>query len=193
MTRRENAQHRRPSRRRSRPLILVVCGAERTEPQYFAGLRDSLNSRAVDIVINLQSKAPAQVVEHAAAFARHSPRDFDEIWCVVDVDEFDLDSTIRTARRSGIKLAVSNPCFELWLLLHHEDCRTSLPGFKSALGRLQKYVPNYDKARLDFAFFTSGVPKAVIRAKALDPSGIQYKRNPSTGMWRLVEKMTEFQ
>ena len=48
-TRRENTQHRRPPVRRSRPLVLAVCGAKCTEPQYFRSLRDGLRSRAVDI------------------------------------------------------------------------------------------------------------------------------------------------
>lgn len=29
----------------------------------------------------------------------------------------------REARRRGVRLAVSSPCFELWLLLHHTDRR----------------------------------------------------------------------
>ncbi|SDD65442.1 RloB family protein [Actinokineospora iranica] len=32
-----------------------------------------------------------------------------------------LDQAMRLAREHDIKLAVSNPCFELWLILHHAD------------------------------------------------------------------------
>src|SRR5262249_19864713 len=140
MTLRDNAQRRRPPRRRSRPLALIVCGAKCTEPQYFAGLRDSMHSRAIDIVITQQAKAPAQVVQHAVTFAQHSTKDFDEIWCVVDVDEFDLESAVRTAQQHGVELAVSNPCFEFWLLLHHDDCRAVLADCTAAHRRLQKHV-----------------------------------------------------
>lgn len=191
MTRRENAQHRRPPRRRSRPLILIVCGARCTEPQYFAGLRDTLRSPAVDIRIAQQAKAPAQVVQYASSFARRSVQDFDEIWCVVDVDHFELEEAIGLARQHGIELAVSNPCFELWLLLHHDDCRAALNDCTAARHRLLKQLPNYDKTRLDFAPFASSVVKATMRAKALDPSGTNHERNPSTSVWRLAEKMTE--
>lgn len=191
MTRRENSRRRRPPRRESRPLVLVVCGAECTERQYLAGLRDNSGSRAVDMVIKQQAKAPVQVVGYASNFAERSVEDFDEVWCVVDVDEFDMDPAIRAARQDGVKLAVSNPCFELWLLLHHEDCRRTLPQCADVHRILKKYVSCHDKTRPDFAHFKDGVARAVERAKVLDPEGTRHERNPSTNVWRLIEKMME--
>src|SRR5262249_54286422 len=177
MTRRENTQRRRPPVRRSHPLVLVVCGAKCTEPQYFRSLRNSLHSRAVDIVLTHKPKAPLQVVEYASAYVKRSNREFDEIWCVVDVDEFDLEPTVQLARRFGVKLAVSNPCFELWLLLHFEDSRGRLSQCDAAHKQVVKYVPGYDKTRLDFGCFERGVADAVQRAKALDPSGGRFELN----------------
>ena len=50
---------------------------------------------------------------------RRADRDFDEIWCVFDTDAHEnLPHAIEEARQSGIAVAVSNPCFELWLVLH---------------------------------------------------------------------------
>ena len=129
--------------------------------------------------------------KYAVAYAERSAKDFDEVWCVVDVDEFDLSSTFQVARRSGVKLAVSNPCFELWLLLHHEDYHGRLEQCAAAYRRVKKHVPAYDKTRLDFEQFECGVTHAVQRAKELDPNGVGHDRNPSTGVWRLVERMTE--
>jgi hypothetical protein len=42
--RREAVQRRRPSGRDSRRTILVYCGAARTEPDYFNGLKSSLRT-----------------------------------------------------------------------------------------------------------------------------------------------------
>jgi hypothetical protein len=50
-------------------------------------------------------------------------------------------------------------------------------------------VPGYDKARLVFADYARGVDDAVARAKRLDPDGVGYQRNPSTSVWRLVERI----
>ncbi|MFL6141746.1 MAG: RloB family protein [Labedaea sp.] len=53
------------------------------------------------------------LVDHAAAWCDRQADDFDEIWCVVDVDQFDLAAATSLARDRGIRLAVSNPCFEV--------------------------------------------------------------------------------
>ncbi|MFT7647504.1 MAG: hypothetical protein ACI8Y4_002253 [Candidatus Poriferisodalaceae bacterium] len=48
--------------------------------------------------------------------------DFDEIWCVFDTDEHpNLEQAVAEAADSNIRTARSNPCFELWLVLHVAD------------------------------------------------------------------------
>lgn len=168
-------------------MMLVVCGADCTEPQYLRGLRDHVANRAVDLKILTKGRAPEQVVDYARKVRDNSERDFEEVWCVVDVDEFDISAAKEVARVEKIGLAVSNPCFELWLLLHHADCRTHLASYDAVLLRLRKHVPQYNKTELDFADYVSGVDTAVIRAKDLHPDGTNYTRNPSTNVWRLVE------
>ncbi|HWB34626.1 MAG TPA: RloB family protein [Rugosimonospora sp.] len=187
MPRRESSDRRRPATRTPRPRILVVCGAAKTEDQYLRGLRQSVDDRAVDIQLKSRPRAPAQVVEHASRL--NASDDFDEVWCVIDVDDFDIPSAVTAARRVGIELAVSNPCFELWLLLHHEDRRAYLQDYRAVLVRLRKYVPGYDKTELSFADFAGGVQAAIDRARALEPTGTDHQINPSTSMWRLAGKI----
>jgi hypothetical protein len=182
---RESRLDRPGPRRSARARLLVVLGSDRTERQYFAGLRDSLNNRAVDIQILGRPKSPVQVVEYASK----QRGDFDEAWCVVDVDRFDIPAAIQAARRARVELVVSNPCFELWLLLHHEDHRAALTDCVATLRRLRRHLPRYDKARLDFADFAKTVPDAIARAKALDAAATGPLQNPSTSVWRLVEKI----
>jgi hypothetical protein len=129
---------------------------------------------------------PVSLVRHAARLAGHRREEFGEVWCVVDVDQFDITAAGHEAARHGIQLAVSNPCFELWLLLHHEGCTAYLDGYPAVVQRLRKHVPTYDKARLRFGAFADGVNAAVKRARSLDPG-----RNPSTDMWRLVERIVK--
>jgi hypothetical protein len=129
---------------------------------------------------------PISLVRHAARLAGHRGEKFEHIWCVVDVDQFDIATAEREAARHGVELAVSNPCFELWLLLHFEDCTAHLDGYPGAVQRLRRHVPAYDKTRLNFRDLANGVPAAVKRAKGLDP-----ERNPSSGVWRLVERVME--
>ncbi|MGW6281706.1 RloB family protein [Kribbella sp. NPDC055071] len=118
-----------------------------------------------------------------SAIAVRSADEFDEVWCVFDVDDFDIEPATREARRAGLELAVSDPCFELWLLLHHEDCRAFQNGYKDVVRSLQKHVGGYDKTKLAFADYAGGVTAATVRAEKLGESG-----NPSTGMWRLATR-----
>ncbi|MEU8244514.1 RloB family protein [Actinoplanes missouriensis] len=188
MSRRENADRRGRSRRPARPRLLVVCGAARTEEQYLQGLRDSIPNRAVDIAILKRPKDPAEVVRYAVQHARRATGDFDEIWCVFDVDEFDIRPAQAEARRHDVHLGISNPCFEFWLLLHHDDCRNHLTGYQQVVTRLRRFVPRYDKAELRFGDYAGGVQDAVTRARRLD-RGPETCDNPSTGVWRLAERI----
>ena len=174
--------------RAPRRQILVFTGGLRTEPAYLTGLIRHSGQLGVAVTVKSKGLDPRQLVHHAAAFVRRSQELFDEVWCVVDVDEFDIDAAVTEARRAGVTIAVSNPCFELWLLLHHAECRGYRAGYEDVVVRLKKHVPGYDKARLAFTDYAAGVGAAVRRAEELgDDHGV----NPSTGMWRLVSTITE--
>ena len=105
---------------------------------------------------------------------------------MVDTDEFDIPATARLADELGVELAVSNPCFELWLLLHFTDHRGAARRFDELLPKLIKHVAGYDKSRVEFADYDEGVEVAVERARALDPTARGHARNPSTGVWKPV-------
>lgn len=51
---------------------------------------------------------------------------WDQVWAVVDKDKHhDFESSIKKCQNVGIGAAYSNPCFELWLILH--DCELDMP------------------------------------------------------------------
>lgn len=158
----------------------MCCG--QTEKAYLDGLRRLTPS--VTLKPEVKVGSPVQLVRHAQKRRERDPAGFDEFWCVVDVDDFDIDEAVVAARLARISLAVSNPCFELWLILHFNDCTAGLSGAKEAMARLRKCLPNYEKGGLDFASFAGRVADATERAKSLEATGLA---NPSTGVWRLVE------
>ncbi len=189
MIRRENSSSRRAPTRTPRPRILIVCGAQRTEPDYFTALKGNFRNPAVIVKIIAKPKDPDAVVGYASQIWKESPGDYDEVWCVLDVDHFCFDRAIPAARERKIDLAISNPCFELWLLLHCAQIAAPIPNAQDALFRLCKLVPGYDKSSLSFPDFSSGVRNAIERAKKLDPGSDGWSGNPSTGVWRLVERI----
>lgn len=165
----------------------MVCGGARTEPDYFAGLLRARRNPAVNVKVIDEARDPDSVIRYASGYADRSPTGFDQIWCVLDVDEFSFRAAVPAARRSGIRLAVSNPCFEVWLLLHHADVSGELANAQAAITKLVRHVPGYCKTRLRFEDFAAGVEAAVTRGRVLYAEGEGIGPNPSTGVWRLVE------
>ncbi|HZM78073.1 MAG TPA: RloB family protein [Candidatus Limnocylindrales bacterium] len=183
--RRDPSVSRKQWSRKPEQRVLIVCGALKTETAYFSGLRELLNPHAVDIEVVKHPKSPEAVV----VFARdHCDRDdFDSAWCVVDVDHYEregkrITEAFALADAAEISLAVSNPCFEYWLLLHHDDCGAPFLRCDEVSLRLPKVVGGYDKRRLRFSDFMNGLEDAVKRAKQRDPTGRDHAANPSSGV-----------
>jgi hypothetical protein len=157
----------------------------------------------VQVEIDSQGDVPVKLVERAvkrksqADLKAHRLQDeflrYNEVWCVFDVDEHSHLAKVRDqAQRNDIHLAISNPCFELWALLHLSD-HTAFVTRKEAKSLLLRHLPRFRKA-LPFARLHPGYLTAVRRAKELDrqrekandPGG-----NPSTGVHRLTERIRE--
>jgi len=186
------------------PLILVVCEGEVTEPQYVEGFRLAHGATTVRVHVEAPGGDPRALVEAAARMrdeaARRARREgdqnlaYDEVWCVFDVDEHArLESARALAGAENVELAVSNPCFELWLLLHLADQNAHVE-VKRVSTLLRKHLPRYDK-HVRFQDVASGYDDAVRRAEALDRRHAERGTegaNPSTGIYRLTERIRKF-
>ncbi|QWF77061.1 RloB family protein [Amycolatopsis sp. CA-230715] len=188
MTRRENSDRRRRAFRAPRLSLLVVCGAAATEPAYFEGLKRARRNPAVTVKVKAKPGGPEGVVKYAAGMRDRAAGTHDEVWCVLDVDEYDLCKAVSAASRLKVNLAISNPCFEFWLLLHFEACAAPLTCYNDVEKRLRKHLPEYDKSALRFEDYAQGVDNAVERARG-SGLGAEHERNPATGVWALVEKI----
>ncbi|WP_376700114.1 RloB family protein [Actinoalloteichus hoggarensis] len=98
------------------------------------------------------------------------------------------DDALHYVRRNEMDIAVSTPCFELWLLLHFGD-QHAYPTAKQAERALRRHLPGYaKKAAPDFPVEAHVI--AVDRARRTLPSGASGD-NPSTSVWRLLDVITE--
>jgi hypothetical protein len=176
---------RRIDVRSQRRTLLVVTNGERTERDYFDALK-----LEPWVIVTLRVKFERGTAENAVTKAIRvlNNDEYDAVWAVCDVDEEDVSKAIRWAENSEVELALSAPCFEVWLILHNS---AKCPGFNNAAQAdafLQRLVPTWDKANLRFSDFQDGVAIAVERAKRL---GEPPHANPSTAVWRLVESIAE--
>ncbi|MBN2494887.1 MAG: RloB domain-containing protein [Deltaproteobacteria bacterium] len=198
-------RRRRPARRAAwrdpKPRILCVCEGLKTEPQYLKAFTRHCKNPRVSVEIDAGQGVPRTLVERAkqrkinaeeqAKRQRDDNLAFDQVWCVCDVDEHPkLHEARMMARDNGIELAISNPCFELWLILHFRES----PGPQTRdqmTDILKKHLPDYDKS-VDFAQVRNGYEEAVARASRLDKMAEEdgeMGRNPTTGAWRLTESI----
>lgn len=205
-TGRHRNRTRRPGRRKPfrepKPIILVVCEGEATEPEYINALCKAFHNSRVTVKVASEHGVPLSLVKIAKDYkfrkADEARRErdeniaYDSVWVVFDRDDHpNVPDALTMARDNGIEVAMSNPSFELWLLLHFRDS----PGMQSrdVMARmLRTFISDYDK-HIEWLHFASGYPEAVGRAKRLDyaaDADRDHGRNPTTGVYKLAEEIT---
>ena len=113
--------------RRRRPIreaydrVLIVCEGSKTEPAYLSELVDRHKLSTANVVVIGSGSDPRALVKRAKTLRQAERRDdrYDRVYCVFDRDQHaQFDSASDEARRDGMQLARSWPCFEFWLVLH---------------------------------------------------------------------------
>ncbi|MCP2333134.1 MULTISPECIES: RloB family protein [Actinoalloteichus] len=175
--------------RNERRRILVVTEGKVTEPTYLTELRRRLRATGVSVsVVPGKHSDPSRVVDTARTQrdnAKRAGEAFDSVWCVVDVDDHrGLADAIRDASRARLKVAVSNPCFEIWLLWHCED-QTGAISSKALRKRVERYL---DGKRL-LPTFPYGAWGEACRRAAMDNPAVP-PANPGSGVGELVIEMS---
>jgi hypothetical protein len=133
--------------------ILILCEGEKTEPNYFNGIKaahkHSLTATRI-VVHNTKKNTAKELVAEAISMRRAGIREmnpYDEIWVVVDRDGYSKHpESIDRARSTNIKIAFSSPCFEYWYLLHFQFTTKLISDGKEMCKELCKHIPNYDKS-----------------------------------------------
>lgn len=205
--RRRSGDHglrRRVGIRRPRKTILVFCEGERTEPEYLNAVKMLPSVRetaSIDLRIEAARgrSAPRTLVSTAVAARQRAieeDAEIDEFWCVFDVEwprnHPYLKQAIRDATSSGIQVAVSNPCFELWLILHFQDCGPWLTSAQAS--RIRKQLDGSNDKGVDPNKYMEKMSEAARRAIRLDQrhkkDGTRFpQNNPSSGMHRLISTL----
>jgi hypothetical protein len=111
-------------------LVVIAVEGQKTEPQYFRMLQQEFGSRIkLEIVADNQHKSsPKYVLERLLLVKKKLDlKDDDVCWMVIDVDGNSkiLPKIFKEAKCNDCKIAISNPCFEIWLALHRGDIKIS--------------------------------------------------------------------
>lgn len=201
MTSRPADRGRRISDSAKRHQLLIFAEGAQTEPVYFTNwFRIYREHIIVTMAPHRHTTTPMELVRRAIgqrAFdvkeAKRGRGDaYDEYWCVFDVDVHpNLPEALQLAAAEGVKVALSNPCIELWLILHfhsqtayltREDAERESEkilgcGKTPSSAALERLVTNYGAAK----YHAQGLDRMHDRNDAPPNS------NPSSGVWRLVD------
>jgi hypothetical protein len=147
---------------------------------------------AFQIQLSREHGSPVQIVN--AALGHVDDDEVDQVWCVFDVEwpqaHPSLGEAVAVAESGGVLLAISNPCFELWLELHHQD----VWGFQSTdeSVRARAALDGADGKGLGAFDYPAARWDAVRRARLLEDRHAEDRKvspadNPSSGVFRLIE------
>lgn len=128
--RRGLAHGRKKQTRAKRKRHLIVSNGRVTETEYFNFLinemdvRGSVRYRHIDgDPLKVVKQVSRELESDKKAGKAGEIEELSSAWIVVDSDEFrNLAKAEREAMTKGIKLAISNPCFEVWLIDHVSPC-----------------------------------------------------------------------
>jgi RloB-like protein len=181
---RETSLPRRVGYREQQSTVLIATNGHSTERKYLTALKSEPWVQRGKVIVVFENGSPLEVVR--GAYRRRNAEDYDAAWAVCDVDTYSTDGPTREASRNEVHLLWSNPCFEVWLILHKANCTAYLENADKCIAKLESIIGEWDKTKLDFSIFRDGIDDAVRRAKELgDPPAA----NPSTAVWRLIEAL----
>lgn len=123
---------RKSSARKVKSKIYIFCEGEKTEPNYIRAYIDAFHPTCTRLkeaekpvnIQNTRKNTPKQLVDVAAKFAKSLDFDLDQVWVMYDREaiskysDADHMKAWQQASKQNINVALSNVCFEYWLLLH---------------------------------------------------------------------------
>jgi hypothetical protein len=144
---------RKPASREPKTRFTIFCEGKNTEPAYLAAIRRIHPDSIIDIDIIPEAGVPYTQAQSAIRVAtergffkkrKESFERNDQFWVVFDRDDHPrFEESVALCEAKKIHAARSNPCFELWLILHYQDY--DKPSDRHQVqSHLQTIDPKYD-------------------------------------------------
>lgn len=200
------------SRRRQREVfkkVLIVCEGKETEINYFNNFKQELRNNNIKVIpVHLDHTNADGIVNDAIDKMKDpgNPVSIDEgdsVWCVFDSDKNSIEQlgrAIGLANQHKIKIAFSNPCFEVWYLIHFQYSTAPLANCNAVIAKF-KDIPelqNYEKTRCIYQSLKALQETAITNAdnlitfhKGLNHQQLSKDSDPSTGVHKLVKYLNE--
>ena len=193
---------RKSPKEKTKPVYLVVCeGKNKTEKLYL----NNYNKRCSDYILKLESSEdtdPESMLEICMYYIDKydiSTLDGDKVFCLMDLDNSKKKITLvkqLLSQYPDVQIITSNPCFEIWFLLHFTN-KISSRTQNSVINELKKHIKNYEKSK-DVYKCTKEIrentmialDRAYEKNKQYESSNINIldsNANPNTEVYKLID------
>jgi hypothetical protein len=172
---------RQPKGKEIRPTFFVFCEGK-TEQAYIKYVR-SRYRLPIEVVVKIRgSGINRRFIDRCKKDKTTHPKD--RTFLIYDYDVPEIADKLKKIGK--VDLLFSNPCFELWYLLHYQSQTAELTT-EECVSKLMNHMRSYQKGALDNQLKDKLLENkniAVSRAKSLPGFA-----NPSTDVYRFVEEL----
>ncbi len=196
-------------------IIVLAFEGNNTEEIYFEEFKDSEIFDDALIFLHLLKRpkddtnsAPNHVFKKLKKEAKdeYNFKDTDELWMIIDTDRWkNIQEIISECKnQKNMFVAVSNPCFEFWLLLHikniseysQDEQELILKNSKVTKNKnyidikIAEIIGSYNKSNPRPELFLPTIEMAISQAKALNYNNEDYpKLSLGSHVYKVIEKL----
>ena len=193
-----------------RTVFFVAMEGSVTERKYFDALIKAYNLRNVRLLKKSRTRSsPLDVVKRLEKQLGNRTNDHSDAlderyWAVFDTDRRPIEtlqSVSKRAAKKNICIAASNPCFEIWLMLHQGavadfsglEGSAATGGCDKVVEFLKRHVDrNYDKSNYDASKYIEHIANAIKNANASDSKNTEaWMKNVSSRVYKLVQSIID--
>ncbi|MEM9920956.1 MAG: RloB family protein [Bacteroidota bacterium] len=199
MPRKTNRSYKKGAPHRDARLIIIATEGAKREKEYFEFLVHGNQRVKVRVLAPTDEdegkSAPRWVMNRAAKYVdKFGLSEEDQLWLVIDLDKWALDQVHEIAQecveRKGWNIAISNPCFEVWLFLHYATINKTE---SQTCSQLKTGLGNIIKGGYNLGAIAHRINLAIDRARASDSNKAHFLPNPmETKAYLLVEQLVRF-
>ena len=151
MSRSFSKKPRNQAKKNPKPIILLIAeGHNVTESQYFKSFQSQYANYNIKFLIPGSTTDPEgmlRIIERYWNEYDLSPERGDIGFVILDLDcdnsKADLIHSL-AARSDNVRFVVSNPCFEVWFMLHFKYSTRAMTS-KEAVKEVKTFIPEYEK------------------------------------------------
>jgi hypothetical protein len=200
-------------------IIILAFEGNDTEQVYFEDFKETFKNTDLfndDLIYlhllnrpkNDTNSAPNHVFKKLKKEAKdeYNFKSTDELWMIIDTDRWkNIDEIILECKKQGnMFVAVSNPCFEFWLLLHIKNIneydlseqelilkngKTSKNSRTYVEKKIIEILGAFNKSKPQTEHFLPNIENAVNQAKLLNDPEEEYPKKLGSFVYKIIEKL----